>query len=479
MPPDLLRKAMLRTIHLLLVLLYALLPVGMLWWVLVRRTRGRRAGPLISLFLMILIATGSGILLVMLNGQLMGITTSTRVSAAGARILKTAPARISLGETTRLIYFIVGALCLVKVVDRLTFRGIFRLASVPLDAWSRPVSPNQPRALAALFAQRILMLLLVIPYFISLVMVYRPRVLLEDDPKQHEMSYVDAAFVSEDGVSLSGWWIDAAKLPRGIHPELAEDWGKRTVVLCHGIGSAKERQLDLAKYLSARGYNVLVFDFRGHGQSAGNFISYGVRERYDVMAAIAWAKAQHPIEAEHLFAIGSNCGAAALLGAAVEKGPGEQLEGIVLYEPFARFDEVMRENAKRILPGPASWLVRWISVPLASLHAGANLDGFAPVEMIDQVWPRPVLIVQGRAETFVSPEQSMDLYQQASQPKEQFFPADNYYQQRERARRYAGARLLSEMFKQFAGTADPIGDDAGVRYRTMRFLHDARPVPIL
>src|SRR5207237_417883 len=203
------------------------------------------------------------------------------------------------------------------------------------------------------------------------------------DPKQHQLSYADASFTSDDGVALAGWWIDADRMPRGISSELAEDWGKRTVVLCHGIGSGKERQLDLAKYLTARGYNVLVFDFRGHGESAGNFISYGVRERFDVKAALAWAKSKHPDEAEHLFGIGSNCGAAALLGAAVEKGPGEQLEGIVLYEPFARFDDVIKENVKRIMPGPASWLARYISVPLASLHAGANLDGFAPAEMID------------------------------------------------------------------------------------------------
>ena len=472
---------MLRVIHLLLVLLYALLPVGMLWWVLVRRTRGRRAGQMFSLFTLFLIGIISGIVLVMLNGQLMSITTSARVGGAAGRILKTAPAQISYGEAARLIYFIIGALCVVRLTDRLTFRGIFKLARVPLDAFARPISPNQPRALLALFAQRLMMLLLVVPYFISLMMVYRPRALLEDDPAQHQLSYTNASFVSDDGVALAGWWIDSARLPRGTDPELAEDWGKRTVVLCHGIGSAKERQLDLAQYLVARGYNVLVFDFRGHGQSAGNFISYGVRERFDVMAAIAWAREKHPLQSEHLFGIGSNCGAAALVGAAVEKGPGEQLEGIVLYEPFARFDDLVGENAKRILPGPASWLVRYISVPLASLHAGANLGGFAPSEAIDQVWPRPVLIVQGRAQTFVGTEQSMDLYQQASQPKEQFFPGDNYYQQRARARRYSGrgVRLLSEMFKEYVGTSDAISDDAGVRYRTMRFLHDARPVPIL
>ena len=470
---------MLRIIHLLLVLLYALLPVGMLWWVLVRRSRQRRAGAMFSLLTLFVIGAITGFVLVLLNGQLMSITTSLRVGSG--RVLKTAPAQISYTETARFIYFIIGALCLIRLIDRATFKGIFKLARVPRDGYARPTQPNHPRALLALFCQRLLMLLLIIPYLISLMMVYRPRVFLEDDPKQHELSYVNAAFVSDDGVALAGWWIDAVRLPRGTDPELAEDWGKRTVVLCHGVGSSKERQLDLAQYLAGRGYNVLVFDFRGHGQSAGNFISYGVRERLDVMAAIAWAKTQHPEQSEHLFGIGSNCGAAALVGAAIEKGPGEQLEGIVLYEPFARFDDVVRENAKRILPGPASWLVRNISVPLASLHAGANLGGFAPAEFIDQVWPRPVLVVQGRAQTFIPTEQSMDLYQQASQPKEQFFPGDNYYQQRTRLRKYSGrgVRMLSEMFKEYVGTADAISDDPGVRFRTMRFLHDARPVPIL
>jgi len=476
---------MLRIIHLLLVLAYALLPVGMIWWTVGRRTRTRRAGPLISLLILFLIGILVGILLVLLNVQLMNLAQPATIASGssvigGTRLIKISPAQIDSKETARLIYFVIGALCLIRVVDRMTFRGIFRLAKVPLDQWLRPIAPNQPRALISLFAQRLLMLMLIIPYLISLMMVYRPRAHLDDTPVAHDLNYSDASFNSGDGIHLAGWWISAAKMPPGTNAELAEDWGKRTVLLCHGVGSAKERQLELARYLVERGYNILVFDFRGHGESSGNFISYGIRERFDVLAAITWIKANHQAESQRLFGIGANSGAAALLYAAVEPGCGESLDGIVLYEPFARFDDLVRDNAKHILPGPASWLVRYISVPLASLHAGGDLGGFAPIEMIDQVWPRPVLIVHGRGQTFVPSDQSMDLYQQASQPKEQFFPADNYLQQRARARRYhSNVRLLTEMFKEFLGTSDSIEDDAGVRYRTMRFLHDAQSVPIL
>src|SRR5256885_13299291 len=72
---------MLRAIHLLLVLGYALLPVGMLWWVLVRRTRGRRVGPLISLFLLFLGGIAAGVVVVMLHGQLKSLTTPAGVRA--------------------------------------------------------------------------------------------------------------------------------------------------------------------------------------------------------------------------------------------------------------------------------------------------------------------------------------------------------------------------------------------------------------
>ena len=107
---------MLRAIHFLLVLMYALLPVGMLWWALVRRTRGRRVGPLISLLLLFLGGVGAGMILVILNGQLMSLTMSAGGSVMGARIFKTAPAQISYGEAARFIYFIIGALCLVRTV---------------------------------------------------------------------------------------------------------------------------------------------------------------------------------------------------------------------------------------------------------------------------------------------------------------------------------------------------------------------------
>src|SRR5258706_15251353 len=115
---------MLHAIHLLLVLAYALLPVGMVWWTLGRRARTRRAGPIISLLMLFFIGIVTGILLLLLNIQLMTLTQPAAVSGGGfggARLVRVSTPQISLRESARLIYFVIGALCLIRLVDRVTF----------------------------------------------------------------------------------------------------------------------------------------------------------------------------------------------------------------------------------------------------------------------------------------------------------------------------------------------------------------------
>ena len=56
----------------------------------------------------------------------------------------------------------------------------------------------------------------------------------------------------------------------------------RTVIVCHGLASNKSNHLLLARELVPHGYNVLIFDFRAHGESDGQLTSLGDLERRDV-----------------------------------------------------------------------------------------------------------------------------------------------------------------------------------------------------
>jgi alpha/beta superfamily hydrolase len=43
-----------------------------------------------------------------------------------------------------------------------------------------------------------------------------------------------------------------------------------------------------AKFLYAAGYSTLLIDFQGTGESDGSAITFGWRERFDVLAAVVY-----------------------------------------------------------------------------------------------------------------------------------------------------------------------------------------------
>jgi dipeptidyl aminopeptidase/acylaminoacyl peptidase len=80
---------------------------------------------------------------------------------------------------------------------------------------------------------------------------------------------------SFDGIKLSAS-ITYSKL----------DSVKGTIILLHGIRSNKSQFLDLSNFLSENGYNTVAMDLRAHGESEGQFCSFGVNEKKDVQKLI-------------------------------------------------------------------------------------------------------------------------------------------------------------------------------------------------
>ena len=66
--------------------------------------------------------------------------------------------------------------------------------------------------------------------------------------------------------------------------------------------------------MQARGFQVLMLDMRGHGQSEAGGHTFGARERLDVLGAWDWLRAQG-FEAGMIGLLGVSMGAAASIGA--------------------------------------------------------------------------------------------------------------------------------------------------------------------
>ena len=92
--------------------------------------------------------------------------------------------------------------------------------------------------------------------------------------------------------------------------------GAPVIILCHGYQSQRGDVLTLATPLQENQFNVFVFDFGGHGKSAGS-TTLGPRETREVLAAIAAMARRTDVDGNRIGRWGANVGGYAALAAAV------------------------------------------------------------------------------------------------------------------------------------------------------------------
>ncbi|MEJ2211962.1 MAG: alpha/beta hydrolase, partial [Anaerolineae bacterium] len=213
-----------------------------------------------------------------------------------------------------------------------------------------------------------------------------PRFPYWRDPADDFIYYRDVTLTTVDGVHLAAWFVPA--LANGAperHP---------TVLLCHGLQDRKETMLNLVPWLHRAGYNVMLFDFRGHGASDKRPTTIGRLERLDVEAALDWLEAEGV--GGSVGGLGMSLGAAALVNAAAED---PRLDALVLDSLFANWNDTDFARGYRL---PPAWLVP--NVP-------------NPVDIIPNVHA-PIFIIQGTADILVNVDHARRLYAAANEPKE-------------------------------------------------------------
>lgn len=106
----------------------------------------------------------------------------------------------------------------------------------------------------------IYLLLLVAVYFYQPRLIYFPDVpgrALVATPAAIGLSFEDVRFESRDGIEAHGWYVPAGE-------------GAPTVLFCHGNAGNISHRLEWLEILHDMGLAVLLFDYRGYGQSSGS-----------------------------------------------------------------------------------------------------------------------------------------------------------------------------------------------------------------
>ena len=337
------------------------------------------------------------------GGALVGVTVCTAYAVADG-------ARPEFSQMAVTAYWATSFVLLLGVVDRWLWRAVQH--TLGLDNPATAGRAVWQRVFAAVWLRAIVVGAVVIPYVVAVALTYRPRMSPTTDPERLAgWAYEPVTFPAADGSRVAGWWVPA--------DGRATD---RTVLLCPGATGGMAGVLPLAADLHADGYNVLTFDFRGHGDSGGQLVSYGSLERLDVLGAVRWLRSDRPAASRRIVGLGVTTGAAALLSAAADPSPdGQLIQAVAVYAPFDRVGRTAAAVVRPFAPPPLAWLVGHVVVPMAGAQVGAPLASYDPAAAAAELWPRPLLVVHGMDDEVVPFAAGQAVFAAASEPKQSLF----------------------------------------------------------
>ncbi len=215
-----------------------------------------------------------------------------------------------------------------------------------------------------------------------------PRTPLTQKPSDYGITiYRDVTLTSSDGITLRGWYIPSQN--------------GAAVILAHGYVDNRQFLLPEAAFLTRAGYGVLLFDFRGHGDSGSATATLGDHERRDLRAALDFVALQPDIDPDRIGGLGFSMGAATLVEVAAED---ERLRAVVIESSYATLDDVIQQRLN--LPG----VLRDPLIRVFEQRENADLDAVRPVDELCQISPRPVLLIYGDQDDVLPPGSQQQMF---------------------------------------------------------------------
>jgi pimeloyl-ACP methyl ester carboxylesterase len=192
------------------------------------------------------------------------------------------------------------------------------------------------------------------------------------------------SFAAADGVRLAGWYFEAKPPRTGI-----------TILVLHGRYGTLPGYVPDAEAMRRRGFNVLLFNFRGFGMSDGVTVSEATLDR-DAAAALHYLTKERGIEPHSIALVGASSGAPIASNLAA-RAP---CRAIAIVSGIA--------SAKRQMQHARPW------VPAIILdHLSNPLDAIAMISRAKC----PVLVIHAANDSVVPLAHAQEVYDAARPPK--------------------------------------------------------------
>jgi pimeloyl-ACP methyl ester carboxylesterase len=200
----------------------------------------------------------------------------------------------------------------------------------------------------------------------------------------------DVAFSSGD-VTLKGWRCAAMGPRRGV------------VVYLHGIADNRASGGGIVDRFVRRGFDVVAYDSRAHGESGGEACTYGVLEKADLSRVL------DQLDPAPVAVIGTSRGGAVALQAAADDS---RISAVVAAETFSDLRTVAAERA------PFFFSRRAVAGALerAGRDGHFDVDAASPVAAAKRM-QNPVFLVHGADDLETSPDHSRRIFTALTGPK--------------------------------------------------------------
>lgn len=184
-------------------------------------------------------------------------------------------------------------------------------------------------------------------------------------------------------------------------------------IVLHGYRSSPKSVLTIGEHFSKEGYNVLIPNMRGCGESEGKYIGMGWLDKDDLQD---WIKliVEHNENSE-IILHGSSMGAATVLMASGDN-ISSNVKAIIADSGYTSVWDIFASEAKKRFNIPKFPVLNMFQV-VAQIRAGYNIKKASALDQVKKS-KTPILFIHGNADDFVPEYMCEQLYEAANCKKE-------------------------------------------------------------
>ena len=246
-------------------------------------------------------------------------------------------------------------------------------------------------------------------YFVAPYFILKPaKINGAITPKDFGLVAQSLSLEVEPNLHLKGYWVKSkTDTVRGI------------VIFAHGIGGCKESYIGVARKLANKGIESILVDSRAHGESEGQYCTYGFYEREDISKIVDFIRTKAPNLPVGIW--GSSMGGAiGLLALAKDK----RLQFGLIESTFTDFHQIVFDYKKRILRGFGNRTMVNFVLKRAGEIANFNPEVVKPIEAVKNI-EQPIIIAHGDADANIAYQYGQQLLDNLKAIDKEFYLVKN------------------------------------------------------